>query len=179
MHIITTGDGSKTVFSDRYQQTYHSTYGAVTESKTVFIEGSGLSDYLAVACQEERSVRVLEIGFGLGLNFLLSADLAMQQQTQLEYVAIEHDPVSASLMCKLDYAKWLVHPTLAENLQKWLEPLQMLAPDSPARQTATLTDSGVSLVIHETLGSQSLACSQVFDIVYLDAFSPDLSLIHI
>jgi len=43
MEIVVTGDNSKTLFNPQYKETYHSKFGAVTESRTIFIEGSDLA----------------------------------------------------------------------------------------------------------------------------------------
>ena len=172
LRIVTTSDGSKTAHSERYQQTYHSIHGAVTESRTVYVEGAGLTDYLKLAEQQQRAVRVLEVGFGLGLNFLLSADAALQHQVKLEYVAIEHDPVAPNILRKLNYSTWLTNPQLAENLYKSLE-IKGSEPTGKEAVFQAKPGIGISLDILPALGLESLAGSEDFDIVYLDAFSPD------
>jgi len=70
--ITKTDDDSNTHFSDRYQQTYHSTFGARSECSHVFLHGAGVHDRLCA----KHPTRILEIGFGLGLNCLLCADCA-------------------------------------------------------------------------------------------------------
>lgn len=175
MRIVTTGDGSKTLFSERYQQTYHSTYGAVTESQAVFLEGSCLATRLELAGRQNRILRVLEIGFGLGLNFLLTADLALQQQVKLEYVAIEHEPVNTGLLRKLDYAQWLTHPQLVEQLHQRTEKQEMQPVSHLFRFDGeqAVPGGGISLTVHQALNRHNLAHPEGYDIVYLDAFSPD------
>ena len=171
LRIVTTSDGSKTAHSERYQQTYHSIHGAVTESRTVYIEGAGLTDSLKLAGQQQRAVRVLEVGFGLGLNFLLTADIALQHKVKLDYVAIEHDPVNPQILRKLEYRTWLSNPQLAENLYQSLETNESeLAGKATNFEAKPGTD--LSLVILPTLNFHDLE-GKAFDIVYLDAFSPD------
>ena len=41
LEVITTRDGSRTLYSRQYQQSFHSVHGALTEAHHVFLEGSG------------------------------------------------------------------------------------------------------------------------------------------
>ena len=171
MRIVTTGDGSKTLFSERYQQTYHSTHGALTESRTVFLEGSRLASYLHSNKEQRQPVRILEIGFGLGLNFLLSADLALQLQASLDYIAMENDPVNAELVEQLNYHAHLHNPELAGALWQHLK-----QPAKKAAQTNDNTETlaaDISLQVDASLAFQQLNKFQPFNVIYLDAFSPD------
>ncbi|MBX2839787.1 MAG: hypothetical protein KTR35_23220, partial [Gammaproteobacteria bacterium] len=87
---IVTADNSATRFSERYQQTYHSQHGALAESRYVFLEASGV----AARLENQTPTSVLEIGFGLGLNFLITADAAESRGTPLNYFAFEHDLIN-------------------------------------------------------------------------------------
>ena len=64
--IITTGDGSKTIHIEDWDEQYHSKHGAVNEAYHVFID-QGLSRI------NKASVAILEIGFGTGLNALITS----------------------------------------------------------------------------------------------------------
>ena len=64
--IVKTRDGSNTIFVPEFDETYHSTHGAIQESLHVFIR-SGLKFKT-----ELNDINVLEVGFGTGLNALLS-----------------------------------------------------------------------------------------------------------
>jgi tRNA U34 5-methylaminomethyl-2-thiouridine-forming methyltransferase MnmC len=68
LSIVTTGDGSKTIFNAEVGENYHSKHGALQESQHVFLN-AGLRYFLAGT--ESAEVSVLEVGFGTGLNFLL------------------------------------------------------------------------------------------------------------
>ena len=70
--LVRTADGLDTLYSARYGQTYHSRHGAGTEARHVFLDGSGVADRLA----DGLPTRVLEVGFGTGLNFFLTAQQA-------------------------------------------------------------------------------------------------------
>jgi len=71
LEIIKTADGSNTIFNSEVGEHYHSKHGAVQESRHVFIK-TGLS-YFSENNSAATSVSILEVGFGTGLNFLLSA----------------------------------------------------------------------------------------------------------
>ena len=65
-----TGDGSNTLINKLTNETYHSKHGAVQESQHVFIN-MGLEYVLE---QGHRPLKILEVGFGTGLNAMLTAD---------------------------------------------------------------------------------------------------------
>ena len=82
LHFVVTADGSKTIFNPTVGENYHSKHGALQESKHVFVE-SGLRFFLENNSQTE--VSVLEVGFGTGLNFLLSAQHCLENKIALNY----------------------------------------------------------------------------------------------
>ncbi len=99
-HPITiqpTDDGSHTLFSPSTRETYHSTRGAVGESLHVFIQ-TGL-----LACTNQK-LRVLEFGFGTGLNAYLTA-LFSENFEHINYTSIEKFPLENSLHEQLNFAR--------------------------------------------------------------------------
>jgi len=189
-----TGDQSKTLYSERYQQTYHSIHGAVNESRHVFLRGAKVASLL----ENRQPTRVLEIGFGLGLNFVLTADYAIQHDCQLEYVGVEHNPITAEQFTALEYAQWLDNVEPVEAVKTLLHQCNHIDPvdqqsegkrgknPGPRSQrnqefeqsrAITLKNNGylnllvgdvTSLPLHKHLDNLPR-----FDAIYLDAFSPD------
>lgn len=98
--IITTGDGSKTIQIEDWNEQYHSKHGAVQEAYHVFIE-HGLRLF------NNTSITVLEVGFGTGLNALITLLEAAKQQLTVEYIGVEAFPVSVDEICVLDYCRQL------------------------------------------------------------------------
>ena len=92
--IIPTSDGSKTIYSSRFGEHYHSTYGAASESKHVFIEAG----YLTAPVEP---VSVLEIGFGTGLNAWLTLQQAGRLRRRTCYEAVELYPIDDAVVCEL------------------------------------------------------------------------------
>jgi len=96
IHIQKTEDGSDTLFSEVFQSTYHSTYGALTESQHVFIQ-SGLNAMLPAISE----ISVLEFGIGLGLNaWLLMQECANNSVLRIDYTGLELFPVSPDVYTK-------------------------------------------------------------------------------
>ena len=99
MHIVNTGDGSHTVTSRFSGEHYHSTHGAVGESLHVFLR-HGL-DALGPRAQ----IRVLEMGFGTGLNALLTRLRARRLEQLIDFVSVESRPLPQSIISQLNYGR--------------------------------------------------------------------------
>ena len=99
LEIILTKDGSQTVQDSASGVTYHSINGAITESKHVFIE-AGLRHLTAGG---ERNIKILEIGFGTGLNAFLTFLEAQKRSLSIQYTAIEAFPLQPSITSQLEY----------------------------------------------------------------------------
>lgn len=104
LELVTTGDGSKTIFNSEVGENYHSKHGALQESRHVFLN-AGLIHFLADKNVAE--VSVLEVGFGTGLNFLLSADHCTINQIKLHYTGIEAYPLSQELIGQTGYEEYI------------------------------------------------------------------------
>src|SRR5207253_1248181 len=91
LQFVTTADGSKTIYNAEVGENYHSRHGALQESQHVFLN-MGLKHFLAG--QGDMGARILEVGFGTGLNFLLSADFCIRENIPLDYTGIEAYPLS-------------------------------------------------------------------------------------
>ncbi len=95
-----TGDGSKTIQIEDWDEQYHSKHGAVQEAYHVFIE-HGLRLF------SDQRVHILEIGFGTGLNALITYLEAPNLNVTIDYVGVEAFPVSMEEALCLDYGKQL------------------------------------------------------------------------
>ncbi len=161
--IEPTADGSKTVYSHRYRQTYHSVHGATRESTQIYTDGSGVRQ----RCVSGKACDVLEVGFGLGLNFLLTAAIAEHHKVPLNYHAIEHQPIDAQTFDALDFTSIGIADHLVAQCR------QVFAEWVPADTTRRIVNEWVTLYLHpvDFTHWQSPHCD--FHAVYLDAFSPD------
>ena len=86
--IILTKDGSTTIFFPELNETYHSKFGAILESKHVFIN---MGFHLL---SNKKHISILEIGFGTGLNALLTIIESQKTDQKVDYVGVEAFPVS-------------------------------------------------------------------------------------
>ncbi len=98
--IILTKDGSSSIFLPEMNETYHSRFGAIQEAKHVFIK-NGLS------LVNDKSVSILEIGFGTGLNAFITFLEAQKTNQQINYVGVEAYPVELDIVSNLNYVSEL------------------------------------------------------------------------
>jgi tRNA U34 5-methylaminomethyl-2-thiouridine-forming methyltransferase MnmC len=104
LKFVTTADGSKTIYNSEVGENYHSTHGALQESRHVFLN-AGLHYFLGNNTQEE--VSILEVGFGTGLNFLLSADYCTDNRVKLDYTGIEAYPLNEEMISQTGYNEYV------------------------------------------------------------------------
>ncbi|HOJ50140.1 MAG TPA: MnmC family methyltransferase [Spirochaetota bacterium] len=78
MKYIKTADNSLTLYSEEYQETYHTVAGAYSEAINKFIEPSGILD-----CPDNK--RLLDIGFGLGYNSFVLLDLLLNKKSDISF----------------------------------------------------------------------------------------------
>jgi tRNA U34 5-methylaminomethyl-2-thiouridine-forming methyltransferase MnmC len=98
--LVITEDGSSSLIHMQIGETFHSTHGALTESKLVFIQ-NGLK-YL-IDKGTFQTIKILEIGFGTGLNALLSLSEARNCNIPIDYTAIDAFPLRPEQAEKLNF----------------------------------------------------------------------------
>ena len=104
VELIETRDGSSSLFLPELNETYHSTHGAIAEAYFVFIK-NGIEHYLAT--NQKTSINILEIGFGTGLNALITADFASNNNIDVHYSSLEPFPLDHSIIKQLNYTAQL------------------------------------------------------------------------
>ncbi len=96
-----TGDGSPTLFLPDKNEYYHSHFGAVTESKHIFIQ-AGLHHFTKI--NPKREISILEVGMGTGLNVFLAFLFSNAMPSYvIQYTAIEPEPVDPVFIQQLNY----------------------------------------------------------------------------
>jgi tRNA U34 5-methylaminomethyl-2-thiouridine-forming methyltransferase MnmC len=98
--ILTTQDGSTTIHLPDWDESYHSKHGAIQEAYHVFIK-SGLSLF------EGKSVSILEIGFGTGLNAFITYLESIKTNQKINYVGSEAYPVELNEALQMNYVSEL------------------------------------------------------------------------
>ncbi len=159
--IIRTDDGSHTLSLPGKDEHYHSTYGALNESRHVFI-AAGLREAMKMSSE---TLSVLEIGFGTGLNALLSYNETKHAARKLRYTAIEAFPLEKEIWEKLNYPEMLQGEESHKIFDKmhranWDEAIGITPFFELKKLNADLRDFD--------------APAQSFDLVYFDAFAPDV-----
>jgi tRNA U34 5-methylaminomethyl-2-thiouridine-forming methyltransferase MnmC len=152
--IIITKDGSTSIYIPEWEETYHSKFGAIQEAYHVFIK-NGL-EVLADASE----ISILEIGFGTGLNALITMLEAEKRQIKVNYVGVEAYPVTLDEIVQLNYATQLEVP----NRQADFEHLHTL----PWEVTTDVTPY-FTLTKRKQFFSD-ITDENAFDLVYFDAF---------
>lgn len=105
VELITTDDGSHSLYVPELNETYHSFHGAIQESEHVFIK-MGLDAHLSDRPDYE-TIHVLEVGLGTGLNALLTAQWAFEHKKNVQMTSLEAYPINSQLAEQLNYSKML------------------------------------------------------------------------
>jgi len=113
--IIVTEDGSTTIHLPEWDEQYHSKFGAIQETRHVFIQ-MGL--FKVLEREELSEISILEIGFGTGLNALVTWQEAKKKQVLIEYTGVEAYPVSSQEIEHLNFPKILKEPGAASVFEK-------------------------------------------------------------
>ena len=154
--LQTTADGSHTLYLPAMDEHYHSINGAIGESEHIFVN-AGLRSLT------RREIRILEIGFGTGLNaFLTLREVMVNLDWRVVYFAVELYPLPFELATRLNYAglAWPEGESLFLDLHRaeWGKPTQ-------------ITDR---FVLHKIEGDANhVSLPDGIDLVYMDAFAPE------
>lgn len=158
--IQLTADGSSTIYLPEIDEHYHSVKGALTESRHVYIS-EGLCHRLksAVTLPASQPCRVLEIGFGTGLNAVLTAIKAQELTTPVHYINLELFPVDTATAMQLSYGK-ATDPDMfrAIHAAQWNLPAAINPYFTIEKRIADFT--------HDPLPDN-------IDVIYMDAFAPE------
>jgi tRNA U34 5-methylaminomethyl-2-thiouridine-forming methyltransferase MnmC len=149
-----TADGSPTLYVPELDETYHSMHGSVQEAKHVFIENG-----LGFVAAKSKQVSVLEIGFGTGLNALLTAQYAKENAIHVKYVGLEAYPVEEVIWKEIKY--------LDESSSQEFY-LELMALPFGETQSCHPHFTLCKAAYHV----QEWSTTEKFDLIYYDAFGP-------
>lgn len=161
IEIVLTEDGSNTLRVPELNEHYHSTFGAIAESRHIFIE-AGLK---YVMKNNPSELNILEVGFGTGLNALLTMLWADSTTTAICYTGIEKYPLEDSLWNKLNYPEQIEEARALEYFKAlhectWNKNYKLLA-------NFNFIKYDVDLEAYQNPEAS-------FDLIYFDAFGPDV-----
>jgi tRNA U34 5-methylaminomethyl-2-thiouridine-forming methyltransferase MnmC len=151
--ILQTSDGSTTIHLPDWDECYHSKHGAIQEAKHVFIK-NGLSLF------PNKSIAILEIGFGTGLNAFITFLESKSLNQIIEYVGVEGYPVAPDEVLAMNYVSELN----AENEQAIFEKMH-----ESNWEEKTVFSSHFSFTKRKQFFDDISDVDQ-FDLIYFDAF---------
>ena len=158
--LIITADGSHTVMNSGKKVTYHSTFGAIQESKHVFVSAGLHFAYKQFPLGE---LNIFEMGFGTGLNGLLTLIDSLENNRKVFYEAVEAFPLDQSMIEHLNYCDQLNRP----DLKKMFEQLHNCLPGIDCRIAP-----GFSLC-RKNIPLEKWTSERNFHLIYYDAFDPE------
>ncbi len=160
VELLITGDGSHTLHVPGLHENYHSVHGAIAESRHIFINAG-----LNFVIQRNKEVKILEIGFGTGLNALLTMIESALTEIHIDYSSIELYPLPEEVYSKLNYAEMIDFPAAADVFRQ--------IHSCPWNTKVQLSDNFHLNKIHASLSDYQPG-KEEFDLVYFDAFGPEV-----
>lgn len=157
--IRETSDGSPSLFHEVLGELYHSRHGAWTESHHIFI-ANALIPYLDKFPASEE-IKIFEMGFGSGLNAVLTAETAREYRRKILFTSIELYPVAPEVIRKMEY------PFEKETTLSEFREIHRAAWGQPEKINEYFT-------LHKIQGSfpEDISAPEFFDLIYYDAFAP-------
>ncbi len=155
--IIETQDGSHSIYSPFFGVSYHSKYGAIQESQHVFIEAGLLEASLG-----RKEIHVLEIGFGSGLNALMTQIEANRRHLTIDYTTVEKFPVPVDEAVQLNYPESLQAITYRPDFERMHQMEWGIKEAFNSNFRFTKLQQSF----------ESLQFDAQFDLIYFDAFAP-------
>ncbi|WP_026473281.1 tRNA (5-methylaminomethyl-2-thiouridine)(34)-methyltransferase MnmD [Alkaliflexus imshenetskii] len=154
IEVKVSADGSSTLYRPDLNEHYHSMNGAVQESLHVFIDAG-----LKMVCKND--IHILEIGFGTGLNALLT--LTHKAERVIHYHTLEKFPVPNDLLAVINYPSVVPHPSAGEwfgqiHTADWNREVKIA-------NGFYLTKMEADLLM--------FSVDSTYDLVYFDAFAPE------
>ncbi|MBC8592691.1 tRNA (5-methylaminomethyl-2-thiouridine)(34)-methyltransferase MnmD [Oscillospiraceae bacterium N12] len=149
--IEQTADGSATLFVPELDEHYHSVKGARTESQHIFID-------MGLKASEASEPRILEIGFGTGLNALLTLEAAEATGKKIHYTGIELYPLPWETVDALKYSDHPLFKTLHTT---------------PWEEDVIITPNFTLKKVQADARTSEEGKGNCYDLIYFDAFAPD------
>ena len=159
--IVISQDGSSSVFDEQTKQHFHSQFGAIQESKHIFIEAG----WRAANATNSSEITVLEIGMGTGLNILLTFLESIKDKKTVFYETVEKYPLTQKEVAQLNYLNFFNTQEASHFFSKlhscdWSK-VQKLTPS-------------FTFIKHHCCALDFNYRQRFFNLVYFDPFSPEV-----
>lgn len=152
--LIITNDGSHSIFNHKIHECYHSKHGSIVEAEHVFIR-NGFSKL------NKSRLNILEIGFGTGLNALLTYQQTIQKLIKVNYHTIEKYPIKEEIYTQLNFTDLI-----------GLEQEELLKLHNCSWNSEHFISPNFKIKKHLS-SLEEYNTNLKFDIIYFDAFSPE------
>lgn len=156
VRLIETDDGSHSLYNPDLKETYHSTHGAINESTHVFIK-NGIQKFYRQS--GSNLIYIFEVGFGTGLNALLTWKWSEENKVKVVYHSIEEFPLGNNIIAKINYG---------EKLE--MQPQFNLLHQSSWDKSVSLSEYFTLKKIKDSWNTYQSADS--YDTIFYDAFAP-------
>ncbi len=155
--IIKTSDNSDTIFDQNLNEIFHSQKGALTESKHVFLDKG--FNYVS---ESLNNFSIFEVGFGTGLNAVLTLIEADNKNIKIKYHSIESEKIDSDIWNNLNYKDFL-----SNEYYNQFKELHNLSWD-----IENMVSENFSLKkINDQL--ENYIFTDKYNLIYFDAFAPD------
>lgn len=154
IEILITEDGSSSLRRKDLQEGYHSTFGAIAESRHIFIE-AGLRKVGKL-----QEINILEIGFGTGLNAILTIEFANKENQSINYQTIEKYPLKKDIISQLNYGEIL-------HLEEEFDKMHKFSWNETNELNPYFTIHKIYKPAEEIVYTKDF-----FHLIYFDAFAP-------
>lgn len=155
--IRLTKDGSHTLYNSIIGETYHSSFGAIQESRHIFID-AGLGTVLN---NTKGTINILEVGIGTGLNVLLTYCFTLDNDAKIVYDGYEPFPISNEEISLLNYSNIL-------DVQD-----DVIASIHSQGNANNLLSSNFHFNYYSMVVQEACLPQNHYNLVYFDAFSPE------
>lgn len=173
-----TDDGSTTLVQTSSDDSMHSGCGALAETRHVYLVGSGVESLLTSG----QATRVLELGFGTGLGWLVTAQSAFTHRTPLYYLALESDLPPAAVIRQLDWHRFIDNRELVDATIQWFADAESAIASHTKVPNLIVGDAVLEVAIGDAvqwccgpIHHRYKDSAQQFDAIYFDPFSPESS----
>lgn len=169
VQLIVSSDGSHTLYRPDIGEFYHSRYGALGESRQVYVR-YGLEQAISrhaplhAPLQVPLQVRVLELGFGTGLNVLAVIEFLLEHpEIEVIYTTLEPLPLAQDVLAQLNYTE-----QLPDLVAAYFDKIHTAAWEIPEAILPNL-----QLIKSEQGWQEADFAASSFDVIFYDAFAPE------
>jgi len=150
---LRTKDDSYTFFNPDIDDYYHSTFGAVQESQFIYVDNG--FKYI-----NKKEIKLLEVGFGTGLNAILTFRESDKRKIKTIYHGLEILPIDYKDICLLNYH---VNPGYKQEIIKIIH-------ESPWEEEIFISNNILKKINSDI---QNYSTEEKYDLIYFDAFASE------